>query len=410
MAAAGNVGFTSLGISVPREVLTGQPQVQDQGKDNERPGKAAGRPAKAKAAQVPGVSDAGQGTQTQQSEGQEAQETVRKGPDDAVRFDINVWYPTDSRRRRLLDYQGWTFRAGYRVDVREGRHPLILFSHPSSGNRFTHHDVAQGLAARGFIVAAVTHPFDNLDTMRNPYSIVMFARRVRDLSETLDLLLADETFGPHIDQARVGVAGLGSGATAAFLLGGALPDCSLWKNLCQKMDTRDPYCNPWAREAVEKNICPDLPMRASLADTRFKAVAAVEPGFGFLFSPDALVHYHPATLLVFGDRDEYESVGMERIILPGRFGRGVETRYVNRTSLGAFMSPCPDHLARELPELCLGVDEDTRAFAQDRLVAYLADFFTRMLVNSVPRTLPDPPSPEELAGVPKAASKLAITR
>lgn len=421
MAAAANVGFTTLGLPVPKDVLVRSPHIPDEGQEDRKAEKTAGKAARAaekaphKGAEPRSGQAAGRNVRDGKGgkDGQDGQNTpeatVPKGPDDALRFDINVWYPTDSRRRRLLDYQGWTFRAAVRADVREGRHPLILFSHPSSGNRFTHHDAARGLAARGFIVAAVTHPFDNLDAMRNPYSMVMLARRVRDLSVTLDLLLADETFGPHIDTGRIGVAGLGAGATAAFLLGGALPDCSLWKNFCQKEDTRDPYCNPWGREAVEKNICPDLPLQASLADTRIRAVAAVEPGFGVLFSQRALASFHPPVLLVFGDREDHESIAKERIMLPGRFGRIVETRYVNRANLEAFMSPCPDTLARELPELCLGVDAETRGFAQERLVTYLADFFTRTLVNTVPRAMPDPPSPEELQTLARDTGKQDIT-
>ena len=70
-----------------------------------------------------------------------------------IRVDVNVWYPS-VRAPRSLSYAPWTIRGARNGKPVPGRFPLILLSHPSSGTRFSFHDTAAALAARGFVVAA----------------------------------------------------------------------------------------------------------------------------------------------------------------------------------------------------------------------------------------------------------------
>ena len=238
-------------------------------------------------------------------------------PERELNLDINVWYPTDSRRRRPYKLQSWSFRAAGKTAVSPGSWPLILLSHPSSGNRLTHHNTASDLAARGFIVAVMTHPFDNLDSMPDLYSWDLFVHRARDLRLLLDIILNHEHFAQSIDRERIGVLGFGAGGAAALLVGGALPDCTLWDTFCTGSDLRNPYCNSWAKNRIDKNICPALPLKHSLADVRVKACALVEPGFSMLFSHDALAWFYPPVLLVrryfrFHLRVTFRSIGPMR--------------------------------------------------------------------------------------------------
>ena len=81
-----------------------------------------------------------------------------------IRVDVNVWYPS-VRAPRSLSYAPWTIRGARNGKPVPGRFPLILLSHPSSGTRFSFHDTAAALAARGFVVAAPTHPRDCMENM-----------------------------------------------------------------------------------------------------------------------------------------------------------------------------------------------------------------------------------------------------
>ena len=312
-------------------------------------------------------------------------------PERELNLDINVWYPTDSRRRRPYKLQSWSFRAAGKTAVSPGSWPLILLSHPSSGNRLTHHNTASDLAARGFIVAVMTHPFDNLDSMPDLYSWDLFVHRARDLRLLLDIILNHEHFAQSIDRERIGVLGFGAGGAAALLVGGALPDCTLWDTFCTGSDLRNPYCNSWAKNRIDKNICPALPLKHSLADVRVKACALVEPGFSMLFSHDALAWFYPPVLLVRGGVQRDQALMRESELFTTRFGRRIEKVTLPRADEESFMAPCPERLLQELPELCYSVDDKLREEIHERLVSTLADFFTRTLATGSPRAIPAPP-------------------
>ena len=84
--------------------------------------------------------------------------------DRGLRFDVNVWYPA-KKAPRPLKYPPWEFRGSLQAPPMSGRFPLIIVSHPSSGNRFSFYDTASELASSGFVVACLTHYHDNMDSM-----------------------------------------------------------------------------------------------------------------------------------------------------------------------------------------------------------------------------------------------------
>ena len=108
-----------------------------------------------------------------------------------IRVDVNVWYPS-VRAPRSLSYAPWTIRGARNGKPVPGRFPLILLSHPSSGTRFSFHDTAAALAARGFVVAAPTHPRDCMANMDHLFLWEQLKNRALELSATMDLLLADK--------------------------------------------------------------------------------------------------------------------------------------------------------------------------------------------------------------------------
>ena len=137
---------------------------------------------------------------------------------------------------------------------------------------FPFHDTAAALAARGFVVAAPTHPRDCMANMDHLFLWEQLKNRALELSATMDLLLADKDIGPSIDPKRIGVLGYGSGATAALLLGGALPDCSGWMDYCRKAPLDDAYCYEQPRARMD-SMCAHFPLDPrSLTDPRVKAI------------------------------------------------------------------------------------------------------------------------------------------
>ena len=327
----------------------------------------------------------------------------------SLRLDINVWYP-GLRPPRELSYSPWTIYAARNGRPAEGRFPLLLLSHATPGTRFSYHDTAARLAARGFVVAAPAHARDSMHNMDDLFTWAQLENRVKELSAAIDVLLADKELSASIDPRRIGVLGFGSGGSAALLLGGALPDCAPWADYCARAQPADAYCNPWVRGKIDA-ICQGFPLRKSLADPRIKAVASVAPGYGLLFGPESFRHFYPPLLLVVAgaekvDRPELHAGAIAR--LPGLKATVLD---LPQADTGALMAPCPPSVAAELPELCLSVSAETRAGLSRRLDAALTEFFLRHLGNAahVPH-IPDPPdltppAPEPVAPVAPVKTK-----
>ena len=322
--------------------------------------------------------------------------------DTNLRLDVNIWYPS-LRPPRELNYAPWTIAAARNGKPVEGRFPLLLLSHASPGPRFSYHDTAAWLASCGFVVAAPTHSQDCMDNMSLLFTWRQLETRAKELSSTIDLLLADQELAASIDKNRIGLLGFGTGGTAALLLGGALPDCASWPEYCAKAGRRDMYCNRWARDRVNA-ICQSLPLTESLADPRIKAVAAAAPGFGMLFSPASFRYFYPPLLLIAAESDVMNRPSLHADAI-ARLLNG-KARYLSLpgADTGALMSPCPEALAAELPELCRSVSPEERRAIHRHMDDALSDFFLHVLGSG--KNLPVIPPPPDLTPPPPPAPQL----
>lgn len=328
-----------------------------------------------------------------------------------LRLDVNIWYPS-VRPPRTLNYAPWTVSAARNGKAVEGRFPLLLLSHASPGTRFSYHDTAARMASYGFVVAAPTHARDCMDDMSLLFTWRQLESRVRELSGVIDLLLNDAELAASIDKNRIGLLGFGTGGAAALLLGGALPDCLSWPDYCARAGQQDIYCNRWARDRMD-GICHSLPLTKSLADPRIKAVAAVAPGFGMLFSSASFRYFHPPLLLIAAENDAMNRselhVGSIARLMNGK------APYVSlpRADTGALMAPCPESLAAELPELCRSVSAEERNVIHQQMDDALSDFFLHFLGNdkNLP-TIPPPPdlTPPQPRAQPAAPAPVARQR
>ena len=341
-----------------------------------------------------------------------AEETYRVGlrtlgfwlPDDGVRLDVNVWYPTNWTPRELR-FPPWRVEAALNGEAVAGRFPLIVLSHPSAGTRFSYHDTAAWLAEHGFVVAAPTHAQDCMLNMDALHTWQQFAGRLKEVSTLIDLLLRHEKLGKSIDPQRIGFLGFGAGGTTGLLLGGALPDCERLDVYCAAADPQDPYCNAWARRQLDK-LCNKLPLTVSPADTRIKVVAAVNPTHLMLFD-DGLRWCYPRLLLVSAAQDN-DSDSRLTEDLARRLGQRARFLRLPDADAGALPAPCPPSLAEELPELCLSVTPQERLRQQEALRRELLSFFLHWLGSSenipvipAPPDLTPPPAPAPAAAAPE---------
>ncbi len=213
------------------------------------------------------------------------------------------------------------------------------------------------------------------------------ALRVREIPALVDWLLRGESLAEVIDKERIGFIGFGAGATTGLLLGGALPDCTDWQGFCGKNE-HHMLCNSWARQRIDTKLCPSLPLRASLADTRIKAVAAVDPAYSILFTRKGLQHFYPCILLATTENSlDKEASGR----IAGRLQLEPELLVLEGADEGALMAPCPSLLMAELPEICRTAEPTAKERIHAALMQGITDFFKEHLVEAAPTTIPAPP-------------------
>ncbi len=327
------------------------------------------------------------------------------GGERGLRFDINVWYPT-IRREKDFQYGIWTLYGARNGKAVEGRFPLILVSHATAGTRYTYHDTCYALAARGFVVAALTHPHDCMDNMDHIFTWKQLSVRTEELSAAISVLGDDRDISASIDMNRVGVLGFGSGGAAALLLGGALPNCDGWGGYCREATEDDVYCNSWTQEKMQA-MCGTFPLKKSLADTRFKAVAIAQPDYAMLFKGESLKYFHPPLLVLGADTDanqlrrsDAEAIVRAAQTFQSSQNRGADAarfESLKAADTGALMASCPESLAVELPELCRTVSGQQRAAIHDAMQDELEDFFLKYLGDAA--NVPHIPQPPDLAPI-----------
>lgn len=311
--------------------------------------------------------------------------------DTGERLDIAFWYPS-IRSPSQVQYGDWTLTVARNGKEIPGRYPLVILSHGSAGSRFTHHDTAASLAASGFVVAAPTHPGDNIDDTSALFAASQLTSRPKHISTLLDHLLGNTDTLQLIDPSRIAVVGYGVGGTMALLLGGAQIDSASWKGYCEKSGPTDTYCTPWARERMDL-LAQQTKNLPSFKDNRVRAVAAIAPSYGMLFTKGSLASLTAPTLLVKAGLDEVNRAPLHadwlRTIMPS----APEFSVLAEADHFALIAQCPPTLERDLPEICGAVPPRERDDIHRRLHASLLRFLLAHLGESNPADVPPLPAP-----------------
>src|SRR5580698_2857828 len=143
---------------------------------------------------------------------------------------ILVWYPaTEAETEIDLGPPGNPIFLTGRVAAGApfadaARHSLILLSHGFGGVARQLTWLGAPLARHGYIVVAVDHPGTNGRDGVTAEGAYAPWERAGDLTTALNLVLADPQLAPHIDTARIGVAGFSLGGFTAALEAGARTD------------------------------------------------------------------------------------------------------------------------------------------------------------------------------------------
>lgn len=317
-------------------------------------------------------------------------------PAEQVRLNINVWYPS-IRKPSVVNYNPWKILASRNGKEVPGRFPLLLLSHDSPGGRFSHHSLAAFLAQSGFVVVAPTHHGDNTNNMQNLFTLKQLLQRVDQMKATLETVLQHPETMHSIDPDRIGIMGFGTGATTALLMGGALPNSAGWANYCTQAGSADTYCTAWAVARLNK-LMRSLPLKASLADQRIKAVAAVAPAYGMLFDKESMRYFYPPLLIIRADEDDINRAPLHADALRQLLNTPPKFASIQKADAASLMASCPPAFQRDLPELCNSVSLEDRLNIHSTLENQLGDFFLSTLGDS--HNLPIIPPPPNLTPAP----------
>ncbi|MCG5242712.1 alpha/beta hydrolase family protein [Azospirillum doebereinerae] len=256
--------------------------------------------------------------------------------------------------------------------VAEGRFPVVALSHGSLGSPLGHHDLATALAKRGFVVVAPAHPGDNVRDDHGLGAVSTLFGRPMQVSAALEAVLADAALAPHVDAARVGVAGFSAGGETALILAGARPEPERLLAYCAgRLDDRD-LCAARGRMRLDR---PDL---GPVGDGRVKALFLMAPK-GVLFGAAGLEAVRVPVRLYAAERDGQLGLAANA----GALARDLPARPVPVLLEGAghfvFLAPCSTELAAAAPFLCRDPEGVDRAGLHDRINADAAAFFTTAL-------------------------------
>ena len=236
------------------------------------------------------------------------------------------------------------------------------------------------------------------------------AGRAKQLTQALDIALANPETEPLIDPDRIGVLGVGPGGTAAMLIAGARLDAAGWPIYCAgKEENADPYCTPWARQRMGAfSTTPNL--SAPYRDRRVRAAAAVSPSYAMMFTPASLSRIRIPVLLLRAEKTPlYTLQHAERLL--SAMPQPPQLGILPDADTATLMSSCGENLNQTLPEMCLAVAPSRRKAVQEKMAAESIAFFLKHL--GTPNPPPLPPEPEDnpqITSQPSTPEKNAIRK
>ena len=222
---------------------------------------------------------------------------------------LAVWYPAEAGAAvRSVPMGPFGVRAAPGAPAAASVRGLIVLSHGTGGTELGHGRLAEALAARGYLVAALRHPGDNWQdqSLRTQKAEQYFDERPRQVSRVIDTMLADAAWGPRLARdargPRVGAVGHSAGGSTVITLAGGQPAPQRIATHCREHSADDPvFCG------LPRGTSVPVPQPATgtpLMDARVRAVAALSP-LGVVFDPESLRRVTTPVAIWVADLDRF---------------------------------------------------------------------------------------------------------
>jgi predicted dienelactone hydrolase len=234
---------------------------------------------------------------------------------DTVR--VTVWYPAAAgvQETRLdIGPPGKPFflvgaAAPEAPFADEKPRPVILLSHGYGGAARMMGWFGTAMAQAGYVVVAVDHPGNNgLDKM-TPRGSILSWNRAKDLRAALEAAKADPVVGPHIDPARVGLAGFSAGGYTSLVAAGARANPQRFLAFCRR-EPQDGVCRPQKEYPLTADQVAEVAASPAAADAGqnltipgVKAAFAMGPAIVQGLEPESLAKIKVPVAIILGSAD-----------------------------------------------------------------------------------------------------------
>lgn len=304
----------------------------------------------------------------------------------------HVFYPSSTRIEAPVGIALQQVEAVPDAPALSGARPLVVISHGQGGDSLGHHDLASHLAREGFVVAALTHPRDNV---RDPGGVgtaeVLFGRPVQ-VRALLSALLDDPRWAPSIDPARIGVAGFSDGGYTALLLLGAVPRFDRYVGYCERRPQDRDTCGFIERLGARQDggfaahtaaLDRARTRWGATADPRIRAAFLMAPS-SVMFDRDGVAAVDRPVFLYYADEDRRLIPAEHALHLAPLLRVPPEVRAIPGADHWVFLAPCSPALAEAAPPICSDPPGVDRTTVHARINADAVAFFRRALGAEAP--------------------------
>jgi predicted dienelactone hydrolase len=273
----------------------------------------------------------------------------------------------------LADPEGGEIEAGVWLpeDAYDGRpRPLVVISHGNGGWYRSHYDTAEALAEAGFVVAALTHPGDNL---RDDSRSTRLSDRPRHIRLLIDRMTLEATGLPAIDPERIGAFGFSAGAFTVTALSGGDSDPLRIEQHCAAHPELF-ACRLLALQPIDVGT-----WQSRGHDPRIRAAVIAGPALGLAFTDESLAAVRIPIQLWQAAEDEILPAPYNAEPVRDRLGRTPEYHRVSGAGHYDFLPPCPPAMAAALPVLCRSRPGFDRAAFHESFNLEVVRFFRETL-------------------------------
>ena len=296
---------------------------------------------------------------------------------------VALYYPTQAPAR-AVPMGPFTPVVAIEAQPEASVKGLIVLSHGTGGSEGGHSSLAEALARRGYLVAALRHPGDNWQDMSllRDHPDRYFDERPRQVSRVIDAILLDPQWKDRIardaEGPRVGAVGHSAGGYTVLALAGGQPDLALIARHCAADGAEDPiFCRNRRSPPSALPAAPAPEPGPTLQDRRVRAVVALAP-VGVVFSATSLAGIRIPVAIYEAEKDRWlvPRFHAEWIVanLPG-----AEVHRVPNAWHFAFMDPATMPIATEDGDLSADPPGFDRKAFLERLGRELPDFFDQAL-------------------------------